>query len=99
MKHGHSDSHALQSRLDRDCARPTDRVQLLQLRCCGSDLLRGGFALARPVTGIQAARLATKLHAILDRGLRRDFFDLYVMLQHHQLGIVAVLAAIHAVYQ
>jgi hypothetical protein len=47
------------------------------------------------VTGV----LATKLHAILDRGLRRDFFDLYVMLQHHQLGIAAVLAAIHAVYQ
>ena len=34
------------------------------------------------VTGI----LATKLHAILDRGLRRDFFDLYVMLQQHRLG-------------
>ena len=43
--------------------------------------------------------LATKLHAILDRGLRRDFFDLYVMLQHHQLGIAAVLAAIRAVYR
>ncbi len=36
------------------------------------------------VTGV----LATKLHAILDRGLRRDFFDLYVMLQQHRLGIV-----------
>jgi hypothetical protein len=47
------------------------------------------------VTGV----LATKLHAILDRGLRRDFFDLYVMLQQHHLGIVSVLAAIHAVYQ
>ena len=46
------------------------------------------------VTGV----LATKLHAILDRGLRRDFFDLYVMLQQHQLGIVAVLSAIRAVY-
>jgi hypothetical protein len=46
------------------------------------------------VTGV----LATKLHAILDRGLRRDFFDLYVMLQQHQLGITAVLTAIHTVY-
>jgi hypothetical protein len=47
------------------------------------------------VTGI----LATKLHAILDRGLRRDFFDLYVMLQQQQLGVAAVLTAIHTVYE
>ena len=47
------------------------------------------------VTGI----LATKLHAILDRGLRRDFFDLYVMLQQHRLGIATVLTAIRTVYQ
>ena len=47
------------------------------------------------VTGI----LATKLHAILDRGLRRDFFDLYVMLQQQRLGITAVLGSIHRVYQ
>ncbi len=47
------------------------------------------------VTGV----LATKLHAILDRGLRRDFFDVYVMLQQHQLGIVAALAAIRSVYE
>jgi hypothetical protein len=46
------------------------------------------------VTGI----LATKLHAILDRGLRRDFFDLYVMLQQRQLGIVALLSAVREVY-
>ncbi len=46
------------------------------------------------VTGI----LATKLHTILDRGLRRDFFDLYVMLERHRLGIVAALAAIRTVY-
>ena len=46
------------------------------------------------VTGV----LATKLHAILDRGLRRDFFDLYVMLEQQRLGIVAALAAIRAVY-
>jgi hypothetical protein len=47
------------------------------------------------VTGV----LATKLHAILDRGLRRDFFDLYVMLQHQRLGIASVLSAIRSVYQ
>jgi hypothetical protein len=47
------------------------------------------------VTGI----LGTKLHAILDRGLRRDFFDLYVTLQHQQLGIVECLRAIRAIHQ
>jgi hypothetical protein len=47
------------------------------------------------VTGV----LATKLHAILDRGLRRDFFDLYVMLQQQRLGVASVLAAIRSVYQ
>lgn len=46
------------------------------------------------VTGI----LGTKLHAILDRGTRRDFFDLYVTLQHEQLGIVECLRAIRAVH-
>ena len=47
------------------------------------------------VTGV----LATKLHAILDRGTRRDFFDLYVTLQHHRLGIAECLAALRKVYQ
>jgi hypothetical protein len=47
------------------------------------------------VTGV----LATKLHAILDRGTRRDFFDLYVTLQHHRLGIVECLRAIRQVYR
>lgn len=42
--------------------------------------------------------LATKLHAILDRGLRRDFFDLYVLLQERALGIAALLAAVRTVY-
>ena len=46
------------------------------------------------VTGI----LATMLHVILDRGLRRDFFDLYVMLQQHRLGMAAALGAIRSVY-
>ncbi len=47
------------------------------------------------VTGV----LATKLHAILDRGVRRDFFDLYVTMQHHSLGIAECLRAIREVYK
>ena len=47
------------------------------------------------VTGL----LATKLHAILDRGTRRDFFDLYVTLHRHALGIAECLAAMRHVYQ
>lgn len=42
--------------------------------------------------------LATKLHAILDRGARRDFFDLYVLLQEHRLGIAECLRAIREVH-
>lgn len=47
------------------------------------------------VTGL----LATKLHAILDRGTRRDFFDLYVTLHRHSLGIAECLAAVRQVYR
>jgi len=47
------------------------------------------------VTGL----LATKLHAILDRGLRRDFFDLYVLLQHERLGVAAAIDALREVYR
>jgi len=43
--------------------------------------------------------LATKLHALVDRGARRDFFDLYVVLQDQQLGIAECLRAIRAVYR
>jgi len=43
--------------------------------------------------------LATKLHAILDRGLRRDFFDLYVLLEQERLGVAALLGAIRKVYE
>lgn len=43
--------------------------------------------------------LATKLHAILDRGARRDFFDLYVVLQQQQLGIAECLRAIRTGHQ
>jgi hypothetical protein len=42
--------------------------------------------------------LATKLHAILDRGARRDFFDLYVVLQQQRLGIAAALSALRVIY-
>jgi hypothetical protein len=47
------------------------------------------------VTGL----LATKLHAILDRGTRRDFFDLYVTLHRHALGIAECLSAMRQVYR
>lgn len=43
--------------------------------------------------------LATKVHAILDRGTRRDFFDLYVLLETHRLGVGECLSALAAVYQ
>lgn len=46
------------------------------------------------VTGL----LATKLHAILDRGARRDFFDLYVTLQQQRLGIIGCLEALRNVH-
>lgn len=45
------------------------------------------------------AILATKVHAIVDRGARRDFFDLYVTLQQSQLGIAECLRAIRRVYR
>ena len=44
------------------------------------------------------AILATKLHAILDRGTRRDFFDLYVMLAEGHLGLVESLRALRTLY-
>lgn len=44
------------------------------------------------------AILATKTHAILDRGTRRDFFDLYVMLQTRGWGVVMCLQALVTVY-
>jgi hypothetical protein len=47
------------------------------------------------VTGL----LATKLHAILDRGTRRDFFDLYVTLHQHAIGIAECLSALRQVYR
>ncbi len=43
------------------------------------------------------ALLATKLHAIVDRGLRRDFFDLYVLLEQSRLGAGALLSAVRNV--
>ena len=43
--------------------------------------------------------LATKVHAIVDRGARRDFFDLYVTMQDQQLGLVECLRALRAVFE
>lgn len=43
--------------------------------------------------------LATKIHAILDRGLRRDFFDLYVVMQREQLGLIECLRSVRTVYR
>ena len=43
--------------------------------------------------------LATKLHAILSRGTRRDFFDLYVLLQQGRLGISECLSAMREVFR
>jgi hypothetical protein len=45
-----------------------------------------------------AGILATKLHAILGRGTRRDFFDLYVILQQQRLGLAECLRAFRAVF-
>lgn len=49
---------------------------------------------ALTVSGI----LATKLHAILDRGTRRDFFDLYVILQQERLGVIECMRALRTVF-
>ncbi len=43
--------------------------------------------------------LATKLKAILGRGTRRDFFDLYVCMQMERRGIADCLAAMRSVYR
>ena len=62
------------------------------------------FILAPLVPFVEGQRLgasgllATKLHAILDRGTRRDFFDLYVLLERRRLGIVECLRAMREVY-
>jgi hypothetical protein len=45
------------------------------------------------------ALLATKLHAILDRGTRRDFFDLYVLMQLHSFGLLDCINALQEVYE
>jgi len=63
------------------------------------------FVLDRLAPHVEGRRLnatgiiATKLHAILDRGTRRDFFDLYVTLHRHSLGIGECLAALHRVFE
>ncbi len=57
--------------------------------------------LARFVEGRRlslAGLLGTKLHAILDRGTRRDFFDLYVMMQDQRVSMTDALAALRAIH-
>jgi len=92
-----------------DQLRRTGRVELLDRAPDTVHLLWNGikvsaFVLEKLVPFVEERRLsvtgilATKLHAILDRGLRRDFFDLYVMLQQGRLGIGECLAAIRTVY-
>ena len=78
-------------------------VDTVHLRFDGIDVSIVVLAMLSPfvsdrrlsVTGL----LATKLHAILDRGTRRDFFDLYVTLHRHALGIAECLAAMRQVYR
>lgn len=78
-------------------------VDTVHLRFDGIDVSIFVLAMLSPfvsdrrlsVTGL----LATKLHAILDRGTRRDFFDLYVTLHRHALGIAECLAAMRQVYR
>jgi hypothetical protein len=42
---------------------------------------------------------ATKLHALLDRGTRRDFFDLYVLLDTQHMGLCDCIEALRTVYK
>lgn len=76
--------------------------QTVHLRFDGVDV--SVFVLAELAPFTEQRRLsvrgivATKLHAILDRGTRRDFFDLYVTMQIHQLGIAECIAAMRDVY-
>jgi hypothetical protein len=80
--------------------RSTDTVHL---RWNGIDVSIFELAMLAPFTEGQTLTvegiLATKVHAILDRGTRRDFFDLYVTLQHHRLGIIECLSALRRVYK
>jgi hypothetical protein len=73
------------------------------LRWCGVNVSIFELAMLSPHTENRRLTvegiLATKLHAILDRGMRRDFFDLYVMMQQQKLGILLALRAMHDVYK
>ena len=42
--------------------------------------------------------LGTKLHAILDRGTRRDFFDLYVIMEQERFGLTDCFRAMREIY-
>jgi hypothetical protein len=84
--------------------REAGTVELLERGADTVHLLWNGikisiFVLAELANHVEERRLtvagilATKLHAILDRGTRRDFFDLYVTLQIQRLGIAECLRA------
>jgi len=89
---------------DRGQVEVTDRTpDTVHLRFDGVDV--SIFVLERLVPFVDDRRLsvtgllATKLHAILDRGTRRDFFDLYITLRRQSLGIAECLASIRTVYR
>ncbi len=66
----------------------------VSVRSCGRSSRRS------PAAALTVASIvASKLHAILGRGTRRDFFDLDVTLLRHRLGLVACLRAIREVYR
>jgi hypothetical protein len=69
-----------------------------------SRALARAVLLSRRARFVEGRRLAltgllgTKLHAILDRGTRRDFFDLYVLMQDQHVSITDAIAALRAMY-
>ncbi len=88
---------------DRGMRVPARSVDLLEPDRNGADVAVSAVDELLPfvedqrlnVTGL----LATKLHAILDRGTRRDFFDLYVTLQSNGLGIAECFSSIRRVFR
>jgi len=105
---GVHDAHSLDELLKQ--LQRSGRVEILERSADTVHLLFNGikvsvFVLATLRPYVQERRLdvigllATKLHAILDRGTRRDFFDLYVTLQREQLGLAEALAAMRRVYR
>lgn len=88
---------------DRGLRVPTRSVDGIKPQRNGTEF--EGSALGPPTPIVEDQRLnvtgllGTKLHAILDRGTRRDFFDLYTTLQTNGLGIAECLSAIRRVFR